>query len=56
LEKIQFSFVLVTRALSRKQIAGYLSVNGSVNDLITYKIKNIFLLSLDFSTDSSRCS
>jgi len=34
----------------------YLYVDGSVSGLIIYKINSIFLLSLDFSADSSRCS
>jgi len=36
-----------------KTIASYLYVNGRVN---TYQIKSVFLLSLHFSADSSRCS
>jgi len=42
LGKIQFSYILVTCALSRKQIASYLLVNGCVNGLNTYKIKVSF--------------
>jgi len=30
--------------------------NGSVNALNAYKIKSIFLLSLGFAADSSRCN
>jgi len=30
--------------------------NGSANAIITYKMESIFLLSLDFTADPSRCS
>jgi len=48
LGKIQFSFILVPCALSRKWITNYMYVNGSVNGLNTCKIKSIFLLQLNF--------
>jgi len=53
--KCQFSFILVTRPLSRKQIANLSVSDGSVNALTSYKIKSIFLLTLDFAADPSRC-
>jgi len=54
-EKIQFSFISVTCALSRKEIANYLQVMAvSLSSALAKN--NFFLFKLDFAAESIRCS